>query len=116
MHSLMLNSTVPLDFLKGVVSEVSSETMDPLEYESDGTEITILAATKYYFRTNDRVGFFLVSSISNGKQRIDLSAIGGGSGLLGITLGATARYEEEVFLNLDKKLSEQGITYEEIKK
>lgn len=115
MRSLKIMGTLQRDELVGLVEKVVSEIEGVSSYKYGNAEITIIGAGKFFLRTSDRVGFYLLSAATDTEQRIDYSAVGGGSGLLGVTLGSKQRFEEEIGYALESLLEQKGFRFEEIK-
>ena len=114
MKSLKLSGTVAPEDLKGIVGSVSSEIENFINYSLNGTDMTIVGAGKYFLRTNDRIGMYLISASSSIEQRIDVSSVGGGGGLFNLSLGSKQRYEEELVQALENFLKNNGIIFETI--
>ncbi len=114
MKSLKISGTIAPEDLKGIVGSVSSEIENFIRYALNGTYMTIVGAGKYFLRTNDRIGMYLISASSSTEQRIDLSSVGGGGGLLNVSLGSKQKYEEALVQALEDFLKNNGIIFETI--
>lgn len=75
MKSLKISGTVSPEELQKLVASLSSEIEGFRTYTLNGTLVTIIGAGRYYLRTNDRIGFYLLSTSSGNEQIIDFSAI-----------------------------------------
>lgn len=112
MKSIRINGVVSPEELQNLVASFSSEIESFRTYTLNGTVVTIIGAGKYYLRTNDRIGFYLLSASSGMDQRIDFSSVGGGGGFLNISLGSKKRYEEEATYALEDLLKKKDIGFE----
>jgi len=75
---------------------------------SGNVEMVAIAGSKYYLRTNDTIGFILVSFYDGYSQKIDFGRVGGGSGLLNIRLGAGDKDEERILEEIKKAAQSIG--------
>jgi len=67
-----------------------------------------IAGSKYYLRTDDTIGFILVSFYDGYLQKIDFGCVGGGSGLFNIRPGAGDKDEGRILEEIKRAAQSIG--------
>jgi hypothetical protein len=100
MRSVLIQGEIPAAELGGLLGAAGVELQASAAYAFDNTRVSIFVGKKFFFRTNDYLGVLVVTASDGATQRVDLSYAGGGSGLMGIQLGAGTNIENSLYEGL----------------
>ncbi len=99
------------------IEQLFSDTLGEVEFRmhhsGDNSSVTFMSGTKYFLRTNDYIGFSLMIFYDGAKSVIDFGRTGGGSGILGIRMGAGNKLEERFLESLSAFARENGYSISE---
>lgn len=94
------------------IAEVFQNVVDQMNftrrYSTGQTELFIAIGSKYFFRSNGTIGFFLSAFYDGGETKIDFGRVGGGSGIFNIISSAVNNVEEEIRLGIAKIAQNSG--------
>jgi hypothetical protein len=111
LRSVLVQGELSPADLDGLLATVGATRQAAAAYALGASRVTILVGSKFYFRSNDYLGV-VIAAVANGtSQRIDVSYAGGGSGLLGIQLGAGDSLEEALFTALVGVLQSRSLRF-----
>ena len=99
------------------LTSIFNSVIDQIEYQKvirvdNNSEIAIIAGSKYFFTTNDRIGFLLVSYYDGTKQQIDINMVGGQVGLLESRWGRGKKEIKEILEQIKKEAENKGFKCE----
>jgi hypothetical protein len=77
--------------------------------KSGNVELLSVAGSSYFLRTNDTIGFILLSLYDGSEQQIDFGRIGGGTGVFNIRLGAGDKIEQEILFEIKQAAENAGL-------
>jgi hypothetical protein len=97
MRSVLVNGEIAPSDLGSLFGSVGAESQGAVAFAFGETRIALYVGRKFYFRSNDYLGLVILAATNGVTTRIDLSYAGGGSGLLGIQLGAGDDLEAKLY-------------------
>ena len=77
-------------------------------YSNGQTELFIATGSKFFFRSNDTIGFFLSAFYDGKETKVDFGRVGGGSGIFNIRWGAGNKVEENIKIGIAKLAENAG--------
>lgn len=114
MRSLLVQGELSAAELQNAFGEGGAEGQSGSSYAYGAVKILLLVGRKYYLRSNDQLGVVLLASTNGATQRIDVSYAGGGSGLLGIQMGAGNDLENSLFDSVVSAAQSRSLSFQEI--
>jgi hypothetical protein len=114
MKSLLVQGEVPAPDLLGLFSAIGAQVQGSAAYAFGTTRIFLGFGSKYYFRTSDYIGIVLFAATDGASQRIDVSYVGGGSGVFGVQMGAGSDLENSLSDAVISLLSERSLQYTDV--
>ena len=80
-------------------------------YSGGQSELFIATGSKFFFRSNDTIGFFLSAFYDGRETKVDFGRVGGGSGHLNIRWGAGNKVEENIKVGIQKLAENAGALF-----
>jgi hypothetical protein len=110
-QSFVVQGSLSEDELESVLRRAGTEVQGRNSFVFGDCQVALFVAQKYFFRTSDFVGATLVAISRAGSQRIELASAGGGSGVLGVQLGAGEKLEDTLRQSLIDALKQKGFAF-----
>jgi hypothetical protein len=114
MRSVLIRGEIPASDLGGLMGGAGADLQASTAYAFGSTRVAIFVGKKFFFRSNDYLGVLVVSASDGSTQRVDLSYAGGGSGLLGVQLGAGTSIENSLFESLTGLAQSRNLTFQDV--
>ena len=114
MRSILVQGELSPTDLEAAFSSGGAEGQASASYAFGAVKVLLLVGRKYFLRTNDQLGAVLLASSNGQTQRIDVSYAGGGSGLLGVQLGAGNDLETNLFGSVVNTVQSRSLSYQEV--
>lgn len=111
MRSVLVHGELSGEELGQLLAAVRAQPQSSAAYAFGTTRVLLYTAKKFFFRTNDYLGLVILSTTDGVDQRIDLGWVGGGSGLMGLQMGAGDDIEDELFDALMRLIASKGLRY-----
>lgn len=108
MRSISVGGKLDIEEIENVFRSQIGEIEYSKSYKSQGVEVSIITGTRFFLRTDDYVGFCLLRYYDGTGTKMDLGRVGGGSGLLGVRLGAGNKVEEKILNEIRSLAESQG--------
>lgn len=109
MKSMEIRGKLDQDSVATIFSTEISDNEFQRSYKTQNIEIMVITGSRYFLRTSDMVGFCLFYVYDGISTRLDFGRVGGGSGLLGIRLGAGDKAEESMCDKIKQLAESEGL-------
>jgi len=114
MRSVVIQGEISAGDLGGLITGAGADLQASAAYAFGSTRVAIFVGKKFFFRSNDYLGVLVVAASDGSTQRVDMSYAGGGSGLLGVQLGAGANIENSLFEGLAGLAQSRNLTFQDV--
>lgn len=101
MISLSFPGKIDSSQVYDLFTEVIGEVEYSNTYTAEVVRMDIFSGSKFFFRTSDRIGFFLTLFYDGTYTKVDGGRVGGGSGLFNIRMGAGDQLESKLTEGLE---------------
>ena len=108
MMSLTVSTKLNGQEIAGVFQDAVGSVNFSKVYSNGQSELFIATGSKFFFRSNDTIGFFLSAFYDGRETKFDFGRVGGGSGLLNIRWGAGNKVEENIKAGIQKLAENAG--------
>jgi hypothetical protein len=108
MMSLTVSTKLNGQEIAGVFQDAVGSVNFSKVYSNGQSELFIATGSKFFFRSNDTIGFFLSAFYDGRETKVDFGRVGGGSGLLNIRWGAGNKVEENIKAGIQKLAENAG--------
>ncbi len=110
MKYIEVSGKIDAETLQKIFSNAIGDVSFVKGFRSDSSESLMMCGTKFFFRTNDTIGFVFHTFYDGKSTKIDFGRIGGGSGLLNIKWGAGNKVEDEIAYTIKHAAESAGMT------
>ncbi|HTT44659.1 MAG TPA: hypothetical protein VMH38_01405 [Thermoplasmata archaeon] len=114
LRSILVQGELSPTDLEAAFSGGGAEGQASTSYAFGSVKVLMIVGRKFYFRTNDQLGAVLLATSNGQTQRIDISYAGGGSGLLGIQMGAGNDLEGNLFDSVVNTVQSRSLSCQEV--
>lgn len=108
MLNLMIGGRLERQDIQNIFTDIIGGMDYKASYGEAPQEVMLLTGSEFFFRSNDTIGFCLMSYYDGRETIIDFGRIGGGSGLLNIRWGAGNKVEGKIMEGLKELADKSG--------
>ena len=110
MKYIEVSGKIDAETLQRIFSNAIGDVSFVKGFRSDSSESIMMCGSKFFFRTNDTIGFVFHTFYDGKSTKIDFGRIGGGSGLMNIKWGAGNKIEDEIASAIRQHAESNGLT------
>lgn len=111
MRTILVSGLLDPNEFEKIFQRIASEIDFQESYKRGDMVVSLIGASKYYFRASGMIGIMVCSTYDGKSQRIDIATVGGGGGALGVKMGAGDKFEKELMLEIKDKLDKEDLPY-----
>ncbi|MCL4356639.1 MAG: hypothetical protein M1460_02075 [Candidatus Thermoplasmatota archaeon] len=113
MKYIEISGKIDAETLQRIFSKAIGDVSFVKSFKSDNSESLMMCGAKFFFRTNDTIGFVFHTFYDGRSMKIDFGRVGGGSGLMNIKWGAGNKIENEIASAIIQTAESTGLTASE---
>lgn len=110
MRSVFVHGELADEDIQSLFASVGTETRSQASYAFGPVRVILITGSKYFFRTSDHVGLVVLACSNGSAQRIDISAVGGGTaGIFTGVESASESLESETYDAVARIIASKGL-------
>lgn len=111
MKSLRIKGRIEDEIVLEIFNDFVDEIILKENFQLLNGSLLIVSGSKYMFRTNDYVGFLVISQYDGSEQFIRAIMVGGGKGIMNLKWGAGSSLEKKFIEKIEEVAGKMSMDF-----